>query len=50
MGLAFIHSSLSVMKLHSDSNIQSIKGEGDLSHVNQAHKKYVAVQDKAANK
>ena len=38
------------MQLHSDTNIQSIKEESDLLHVNQAYVNYVAVQDKAENR
>ena len=33
-----------------DANIQRIKKEGELSHVNQVYDKYVAVQDTYAKK
>ena len=37
------------IQLCADSKIHRIQEEGDSSHVNQAHDKYVYVQDKAAN-
>ena len=42
--------SLKAMQLRADTNIQSIKEESNLSYVNQADDKYVAVQDKVSKK